>query len=429
MNVFFSVQKGFMVLPLILGSWLFGQEGTPEEAGEENLDREYAVRVFIDCDRCDINYIRQEIPYVNYVRDVKEAQVYVLETSEHTGSGGRKYTYIFLGQDEFEGMNDTLQYASRPDDSRDFIRTWRTQMLKMGLMRYVARTPLYDEVKIGATENLVQQEVDDRWNNWVFELEAEPNFNLEESFKEFFLRSSASAVRITHKCKMEYDFDNHFSRTKYTYEDTLYTSLSKYYGLDVLIVKSLGEHWSAGLRTDLVSSTFSNTRFGADFFPSVEYNIFPYSKSSQRQFRILYGLGGAYNLYNDTTIYGRIRENLWLHQLQLAYQVVEKWGSINISLEGSNYFHDFSKNRVELGGDITIRIVKGLSLRMRGRIARIDDQLSLRKGDLSEADILLQLTEMETNYSARGEIGLTYTFGSIYNNIVNPRFGNGRRWF
>jgi hypothetical protein len=44
------------------------------------LNREDAVTVFIDCARCDINYIRQEIPYVNYVRDVREAQVYILET-------------------------------------------------------------------------------------------------------------------------------------------------------------------------------------------------------------------------------------------------------------------------------------------------------------------------------------------------------------
>ena len=72
-------------------------------------------------------------------------------------------------------------------------------------------------------------------------------------------------------------------------------------------------------------------------------------------------------------------------------------------------------------------ILKGLSLRIRGGAARINDQLSLVKGELTEADILLQLQELETSYNIDGEIGITYTFGSIYNNIVNPRFGNGRR--
>jgi hypothetical protein len=113
----------------------------------------------------------------------------------------------------------------------------------------------------------------------------------------------------------------------------------------------------------------------------------------------------------------------------MAYQVQEKWGSINVSLEGSNYFHDFSKNRLQLSGSVSVRIIKGLSVRVRGRAARINDQLSLVKGELTEADILLKLQELETSYNVGGELGITYTFGSIFNNIVNPRFGNGRRRF
>lgn len=416
---------GLPVIGLFFALQMNGQSVQEDTA----VHRENAVKVFIDCFYCDINYIREEIPYVNYVRDVKEAQVYILETREITGSGGRKYTYAFMGQMEFEGKNDTLVYACRPDDSRDYQRIWRTQMLKMGLMPYVARTPLYEEVVISPTEQIVTQEVVDRWNNWVFELETEPNFEGEESYKELELRSSVSAVKITHDWKLEFDFDHRFSRTKYTYDDTLYINDKNYQGLDILAVKSLGDHWSAGLRTDVVSSTFNNTRFGIDYLPSIEYNIFPYSRSTHRQLRILYGIGGSFNLYNDTTIYNKIEESLFLHQLQMAYQVQEKWGSINISLEGSNYLHDFTKNRLELGGYITIRIVKGLSLRIRGGAARINDQLSLVKGELTEADILLQLQELETSYNVDGEIGITYTFGSIYNNIVNPRFGNGRRWY
>ena len=108
---------------------------------DSSVQREDGLRIFIDCERCDMNYIRDKVPYVNYVRDVKEAQLYILETRETTGSGGRKYTYTFVGQQEFAGQNDTLGYSSRPDDSRDYQRIWRTQMLKMGLMPYVANRP------------------------------------------------------------------------------------------------------------------------------------------------------------------------------------------------------------------------------------------------------------------------------------------------
>ena len=273
------------------------------------------------------------------------------------------------------------------------------------------------------------QVVEDNWDNWVFELEAEPDFEGEDSYKELELRSSASATKITHDWKLELDFDHRFTRTKYTYDDTLYTNDKSFWGFDVLAVKSLGDHWSAGLRAELVSSSYNNTKLSNNIMPSVEYNIFPYYESTQHQLRILYGIGSSYRIYVDTTIYNEIEELLWQQQLQIAYQVQEKWGSINVSLEGSNFFHDFSKNRVELAGYISIRILKGLSVRVRGGVARLNDQLSLVKGEASEAEILLQLQELETTYTINGGVGLTYTFGSIYNNIVNPRFGNGRRFF
>jgi hypothetical protein len=391
--------------------------------------REKAVRIFIDCERCDMNYIREEIPYVNYVRDVKEAQVYILETSEETGSGGRKYTYAFVGQEDLKGRNDTISFSSRPDDTRDYIRIWRTQMLKMGLMPYVATSPLFKEVIIDPTENVEKQEVEDRWNNWVFELDAEPRMEAEESLKELSLRSSVSASKITHDWKVELEFDHRYTRTKYTYDDTLYTKYRSYQGLDVLLVKSLGEHWSAGIRSELLSSSYNNIDISWDFMPSVEYNIYPYEQSTHKQLRVLYGLGSSYRMYTDSTIYNQIEELLWQQSLQVAWEVRERWGSVNLSLEGSNFFHDFSKNRLVLNGFVSIRVLKGLSFRVGGSAARINDQLSLVKGEASEADILLRLQELQTSYNIRGEVGVTYTFGSIYNNIVNPRFGNGRRRF
>lgn len=80
---------------------------------------------------------------------------------------------------------------------------------------------------------------------------------------------------------------------------------------------------------------------------------------------------------------------------------------------------------MELNGFVRLRIVKGLSLSVNGEAAYINDQLNLRKGGLTEAERLLRLKEQATNYSIGGSISITYTFGSIYNNVVNPRFGSG----
>lgn len=399
-----------------------------QEEPQDSL-RKDAVKLFIDCRFCDMNYIRREIPYVNYVRDVKEAEVYLRISSESTGSGGRQYTLIFVGQEKFEGLNDTLTYAARPDDTRDFRREGRVNMMKMGLMRYVARTPIYKEVNIDHSGIIEEEEVVDKWNNWVFEIETRPNFESEESFKEFRFDNSIVANKITPEWKIEFELEHELNRTKYIYDDDTITKDRTEIQFKNLVVKSLGEHWSIGNRLNLLTSSFSNINFNATILPSIEYNLYPYSESTHRQLRFLYGIGVSLNQYNDTTIFNEIKENLGQHQLQIAYQIQEKWGSINISLEGSNYLHDFSKNRIELEGMISVRIVKGLSVRVYGGVARIRDQLSLKKGEASEADILLRLQELATEYSVDGGLGITYTFGSIYNNVVNPRFGNGRRYY
>ena len=419
----------FQIFSLFLICFFTENTKAQELNTETDSLRKNAVRLFIDCQHCDMDYIRREIPYVNYVRDVKEAQVYVLETRQSTGSGGREYTFNFLGQKKFEGMNDTLVYASRPDDPRDHIREGRTQMLRMGLMRYVAKTPIFEEVQIRHTGRSGLAEVIDKWNYWVFELETRPRFELEESLKEMSFRNSVSATKITPEWKIEMDFNQRFTRTKYNFEDTTYTEDKSSKSLDNLIVKSIGEHWSAGAAFDISASTFQNTRLNYEIYPSIEYNIFPYSQSTRRQLRLLYGIGYIYNKYNDTTIYNKIEENLFGQKLEIAYQVQEKWGSVNVSLEGSNYFYDFSKNKIALEGFVNIRITKGLSLSVFGSVGRIHDQLSLIKGEVSEADILLQLRELASEYSIDGGIGLTYTFGSIYSNIVNPRFGGGGNFY
>ena len=262
---------GYIVLQLLVtpGNWVNAQT---RDTVPGSL-RKDAVRFFLDCPYCDMDYIRREIPYVNYVRDVKEAQVYVLITSQMSGSGGRVYTLSFIGQKEFKNMNDTLVYSSRPDDTRDHIRAGRTQMLKMGLMRYVARTPIYSEVYISHAGELEEEKVIDRWNNWVFELESRPRFEGEEFYKELSLRNTLSVVKVTPEWKLEFDFEHRYSRTKYTFEDTLYTHDKTSKQLDNLIVKSLNDHWSTGIRVDFLSSTFNNYKLNFKIFSRIFYNL------------------------------------------------------------------------------------------------------------------------------------------------------------
>jgi hypothetical protein len=324
-------------------------------------------------------------------------------------------------------MDDTLTFTSSPDQTSTQIREKRTNLLKMGLMRYVVKTPLRDEIDITHNEELVGEEVIDRWNYWVFELSTEPQFESEEENKDLELRNSINISRVTPALKLEMELDHFFNREKFienvntdSSQTTTYTTSAA--SFNNLIVKSLGEHWSAGLKWDMGSSTRENYSFIARFLPSVEYDIFPYSESTHRQLRILYSAGYQYNNYIDTTVNNKVSESLYLQVLNIAFQVQKKWGSINMALTGSNYFHDFSRNRVELNSMLSLRIFKGLSLGIFGGVAHINDQVNLKKGAITEAERLLQLRELQTKYRVQGGLELTYTFGSIYNNVVNPRF-------
>jgi len=414
-----------LIIAILIPSQILSQE--KQSAGDTT--RANAVKIFLDCPDCDMNYTRQEIPYINYVRDVREAEVYILVTRQEAGSGGRQFTFTFQGQGQFKGLNDTLTYTSSPDQTNTIVREKRTNMLKMGLMRYVAKTPLFNEIEIAHNRDLESEEVIDRWNNWVFELSTEPQFESEESSKQLELRNSINISKITPDIKLEIGMNQFFNREKFiedagTDEETVNTYTTSALMIDNLFVKSLSEHWSAGLKWNLGSSTRENYHFATDFLPSVEYDIYPYSEATHRQLRILYGAGIQMNNYIDTTVYNKVKENLFLQRLNVAFQIQKKWGSINLLLSASNYFHDFSKNRVELGSSVNIRIVKGLSIRLNGGIAHINDQLNLKKGGISEAERLLRLRELATKYRIEGGIELTYTFGSIYNNIVNPRFNS-----
>lgn len=380
-----------------------------------------ALKVFMDC-RCDINYIRQEIPFINYVRDVAIAQVYILVTNQNTASGGNQYTFSFQGLAEFKGINDTLVLTTLPDETSAMIREGQVNVLKIGLMRYIAHTPMRKEIDIRYTEGLQAEEVIDKWNNWVIDLQTSPRFNSEESYSTLNLFNSINISKVTPDIKLEIDFDHSYNKQKYKEDEEENTYIRQSEAVDILFVRSLGEHWSAGLTWGLGGSSQANYNSNHEVMPAIEYDLYPYSKATHKQLRFLYSAGYQGSNYIDTTIYNLTNEHRFKQILRIGYQVQEKWGSVNLSLSGSNYFHDFSKNSIEIDGFVRIRLFKGLSMSVNGEAAYINDRLNQRKGELTEAERLLRLKQQATSFEVGASLSINYTFGSIYSNVVNPRF-------
>lgn len=411
------MKRFFFLIALTLTFFrIFSQEN----ASKLDTLRKDALNVFMEAN----DYIRKEIPYVNYVRDIKDAGVYIISTSQMTGSGGKEYTYFLVGQHEFSGMRDTVSFVTTPDETDEGRRQKEVNTLKMALMRYIAKTPLSKFINISFREPLTETVSTDKWNNWVFQSQLMTYIYNEKSYKYNFIRINLKTSHITEKWKIDLNSQYTQYRNKYLLKDTTLKSVHDTKSIKALIVKSLSDHWSFGGSAYIGSSTYSNTKISYSILPGIEYDLFPYSESTKRQLRLLYLIGYNHVNYTDSTIYDKIEDDLWLHSISAAYKVVQKWGSIDVSTTYKNYLHDWSKNNLSFEGEISLRIVKGLQVTFYGGASLIHDQLGLVKGGATTEEVLLRRKELATQFQYYTRFGITYTFGSIYNNVVNPRFGN-----
>jgi len=388
-----------------------------------------ALRVFLDCRTtyCDFDYVRTEINFVNYVRDPVDAQIFVLVTTEYTGGGGTRFTVNLLGRQDLTGRNDTLVYISRQTDTYDEVRRSLTQTLKLGLVGYAARSALAERIQItyeappGQPDGGRQR--GDPWDYWVFNTGMSGNFSGEQARLTTSLYGSFSANRTTEKWKLSFGLSAQYSHTVQTISaDTMVATDTHSESFGSLTVRSLGDHWAAGLRTSVSSSTYYNQLIDVRLLPAIEYDVFPYSEATRHSLAIQYALGMDAVRYREETIYLRTSELLPLHTLRALYNTRQPWGAANASLAYSQYLHDPRRLSLGLTGNLDFRVFRGLSLGVHANVSFIHDQLYLPLAGATPDEVLLNLRQLATSYSYYSAIGFSYTFGSIYNNVVNPRF-------
>jgi hypothetical protein len=374
------------------------------------------------------DFIRKEIPYVNYVRDIRDASVYILSTKQRTGAGGTEFTYFLVGQNENSGMYDTLSFVSAPDATYDEIRLQEVNTLKLGLMRYIAKTPLAKYIQISFSEPIAQTVSSDKWDSWVFKAMISGWFEGQQTYKSNNLYGRFTANRVTEDWKINLRASYSYGIEKFDIDEETVTSKTNSKGLSALVVKSISDHWSYGGTVYLGSSIYNNLDRSVSVMPGIEYDIFPYSQSTRKQLRVLYSIGYNYFNYTDTTIYDMTEEGHAQHSINVAYAVVQKWGQIDLSTEYSNYLYDWSKNNLSAFITFNLRLIKGLQVNFSGGASVLHDQLGLAKSGVTTEDILLKKKELATQFQYWGNFGVSFTFGSIYNNVVNPRFGNQFGW-
>jgi len=386
------------------------------------------LRVFLDCHGpCDFDYLRREIAYVNWARDRQDADLHLLLTTQGTGGGGQQYTLKFIGLRGFAGVDDELVFASRQSDSFDEIRALIAQRIGLGLARYLAHGPLAGRLRLGFTPPEEGAPLGgperDPWNLWVFTVSANGEYNSESQQSSNRVSGSLRARRVTEQWKLSAEVEGNRSTSRFTLDsgEVVHSKRSEYVG-SLLAVRSLGEHWSLGLNTGARRSSRDNYDLQVRFAPGLEFDVFPYKESSRRQFVFVYEIALLYSRYAEETIFSKVRETRVGQALTAAVEAVQPWGTMEARLNGSTYLDRWSQNRVNLQGGMSVRVVRGLQLSLHAYYSRIRDQLSLAKEGASDDEVLLQLKQLKTSYSAGVFIGLNYTFGSKFNNVVNPRF-------
>ncbi|MCA0375658.1 MAG: hypothetical protein LCH84_08315 [Gemmatimonadetes bacterium] len=424
----------------------FGSEVLPDSILQTSL------RVFLDCQGgvrgCDRTFFVQEMGFVNWVRDRFDSDVHLLLTSLNAANGGRQITVNFLGQKGYAGKVDTLVITTLPNDADDRVRRDLLRTFQLGLAPFVARTPIASRMRLGLANGVVApvvstRAVKDRWNLWLYRIDGNMSANGEQLVKTTNFSTNLSAARTTEKWKINLSANSSYNARDFkifetnavdpTKRDTIgVTVLQRAGTANALIGRTITGHLTAGVKTSVGFSEVLNQKLTVRFSPALEYNIFPWTEATVRQLTALYYVGPYHYEYYERTVFDQVSETRINQTLLLALTQRQKWGNTNLSLEGSQYLHDLQRNHVTLSGSMDLRLGRGFSLNIRGSASRVRDQIYIRGTAQSERDILTQRQQLQTNFRYNTNIGIGYTFGSIYNTIVNQRFGNlgelGRRF-
>lgn len=408
------------------------QQTTP--AAPAQPQREMA-RVFLDCNTCDVDYIRKEVIFIDYVRNREDADVHVLVTRQITGGGGQQWTLQFIGLGAFAGADQTLTYNSPQTATPDERRAGFTEVLKLGLVRYVATTAMADRLRItfktpeGGTAPARRK---DPWNFWVYRINAGGDVNGEESSKGRAIRGSLAANRTTDAWRVSLNGSANYRDTEFVLDDdeeeggkSTFLSVSRNMDASGIVVKSLTQHWSLGMMASASSQTFRNYRIRTRVAPGIEFNVFPYTESTRRMLTAQYTIGHAYHRYREVTIFEKVREHLLDHRAEIGLSLRQPWGSASAEFNFAQFLTNPSKYSLGLDGGADIRLFKGFSVNFFGEFSRTRDQIYLPRGEASTEEILLRQRQLLTGYQYFFNFGFRYSFGSIFNNIVNPRFGGG----
>ena len=301
----------------------------------------------------------------------------------------------------------------------------------MGLARYSVLAGVGEGLEVqrsgesrGLTDRLVTgDEVEDPWDFWVFNVGLNGNYDEESSEKETRIRGNLSASRTTPTWKFRLSGFGSYSREELELSDSS-TVVDKRdnWNLNQEIVYALADHWSVAFESETSASTRSNQDLGVEVGPGIEYSLWPDEEAPRRSLTMTYRVNVQYFDWEEETEFRKLTETRPGRRVEARLFQRQTWGDSWLAVEASSFLDDVDQNRVEVNGNVSIRVFRGLRFNAGGSWERIRDQIFLPLEGLTDEEILLRRRERASDYSFYLRAGFSYRFGSIFNNVVNNRF-------
>src|SRR5688572_7198958 len=199
-----------MLRPLIFGALLSALPGAdavaqnptpstqvPTVIGPDTAAR---LRVYLECD-CFQTYLRDELTWVDFVRQPQDADVHVLSRSSDTGGGGRELVLRLIGVGRMAGETADLRVLSQTAEPENLRRANVLRTVSAGLLAFAARDgrpPGLDlTVRSSGVTPADAAPPADPWNLWVFRVSVGAAFEAEEANRESQWDADVSADRVT----------------------------------------------------------------------------------------------------------------------------------------------------------------------------------------------------------------------------------------
>ncbi len=386
-------------------------------------------KLFINCQeaRCYQTFLLTELSYFTFARDQALADVQILITDQRNAGGGRNYQLNFMGQRKWEGQNNLIEFETPQSTTEAIGRGMLLNKISVGLIPFIQSSPLSQEMTVSfpkGTEknNPTAKNEEDKWNNWIFGVGGSGRFEGESNRRKVRLDANVRGGRTTDKSK--YSFYTYYrnNNNSVILDGENEAVKVNSYGFNTLYVTSFAKNFSVGGLVKGFHSIYSNIDFSVSVAPAIEYSIFPIEDFNKKQFRWIYQGGYRRLEYLESTIFDKMQEARPYHQLTSILGYTQPWGNFSAELNGYQYIDEPDKYRLSLELELSWRVTQGVSLRFYGSGSQIQNQISLAKTETSNEQLLLGGQQLPTSFDYYTSFGLNYTFGSVNNSIVNPRF-------